>query len=291
MMNILENKKKHIIYEDNDRVAKKLERYLNSTILKMYKDEVCKFEVSQGSTIMPFDVIVYFLLGSGNSRREDIINKAWDFVYNATGKSSGVYSEIVDDCQEPMNLQESIRKILKEETSLQSRVKEMIESKGVVVASKVVGGIDNLVKILKLDLDDLETQEELAKNFLEFLKPTELEVVGVEKRISSSGNIILNILYRNTHQQINFRSNLIYFFLEKLNNFFPFKIKGAHEPNFSPYVKKISIDVTPYDDEDEDEMNLQETELTERCWKGYTQKGMKTMFGKRYPNCVKIKKK
>jgi hypothetical protein len=34
----------------------------------------------------------------------------------------------------------------------------------------------------------------------------------------------------------------------------------------------------------------QETELTERCWKGYTQKGMKTMFGKRYPNCVKIKK-
>jgi len=31
----------------------------------------------------------------------------------------------------------------------------------------------------------------------------------------------------------------------------------------------------------------QETEITERCWKGYTQKGMKTMFGKRYPNCVK----
>ena len=30
-----------------------------------------------------------------------------------------------------------------------------------------------------------------------------------------------------------------------------------------------------------------EGELTERCWKGYTQKGMKTMFGKRYPNCVK----
>ncbi len=27
--------------------------------------------------------------------------------------------------------------------------------------------------------------------------------------------------------------------------------------------------------------------LTEKCWKGYTQKGFKTMFGKRYPNCVK----
>lgn len=30
--------------------------------------------------------------------------------------------------------------------------------------------------------------------------------------------------------------------------------------------------------------------LNERCWKGYTQKGMKTMFGKQYPNCVKITK-
>jgi hypothetical protein len=36
--------------------------------------------------------------------------------------------------------------------------------------------------------------------------------------------------------------------------------------------------------------SLSETEITERCWKGYTQKGMKTMFGKRYPNCVKNKK-
>jgi len=39
------------------------------------------------------------------------------------------------------------------------------------------------------------------------------------------------------------------------------------------------------------EEEINESELTERCWKGYTQKGMKTMFGKRYPNCVKITKK
>ena len=35
---------------------------------------------------------------------------------------------------------------------------------------------------------------------------------------------------------------------------------------------------------------MKEGELIERCWAGYTQKGMKTMFGKRYPNCVKKKK-
>ena len=27
--------------------------------------------------------------------------------------------------------------------------------------------------------------------------------------------------------------------------------------------------------------------VAEKCWKGYEKKGMKTMFGKRYPNCVK----
>jgi hypothetical protein len=31
----------------------------------------------------------------------------------------------------------------------------------------------------------------------------------------------------------------------------------------------------------------EEEEMTEACWKGYTKKGMKTMFGKKYPNCVK----
>jgi len=32
-------------------------------------------------------------------------------------------------------------------------------------------------------------------------------------------------------------------------------------------------------------------ELEEACWSGYHKEGMKTMFGKRYPNCVKNKKK
>ena len=31
--------------------------------------------------------------------------------------------------------------------------------------------------------------------------------------------------------------------------------------------------------------------LTEKCWPGYEKKGMKKMFGKMYPNCVKKKKK
>ena len=34
-----------------------------------------------------------------------------------------------------------------------------------------------------------------------------------------------------------------------------------------------------------------EEKLDEKCWPGYEKKGMKTMFGKRYPNCVKKKVK
>jgi hypothetical protein len=33
---------------------------------------------------------------------------------------------------------------------------------------------------------------------------------------------------------------------------------------------------------------LEDLNLDEKCWSGYKKKGMKTMFGKRYPNCVKV---
>ena len=61
--------------------------------------------------------------------------------------------------------------------------------------------------------------------------------------------------------------------------------------NFFSYIQDEyeSMIVKYYRNNTEDEL-YENTELTERCWKGYTQKGMKTMFGKRYPNCVKIKK-
>jgi hypothetical protein len=39
---------------------------------------------------------------------------------------------------------------------------------------------------------------------------------------------------------------------------------------------------------DSGEHNVQGS-MDEACWKGYKKKGMKTMFGKRYPNCVKVK--
>jgi hypothetical protein len=59
------------------------------------------------------------------------------------------------------------------------------------------------------------------------------------------------------------------------------------------YLKKLRNDETQRlsGNNPLEEREMKEGELTERCWKGYTQKGMKTMFGKRYPNCVKKTKK
>lgn len=52
------------------------------------------------------------------------------------------------------------------------------------------------------------------------------------------------------------------------------------------YIKRDSQEKNTLNNQE-----MTEGEITERCWKGYTQKGMKTMFGKRYPNCVKKTKK
>ena len=38
-----------------------------------------------------------------------------------------------------------------------------------------------------------------------------------------------------------------------------------------------------------DQQSVTENQLDETCWKGYHKEGMKTMFGKKYPNCIKNK--
>ena len=42
---------------------------------------------------------------------------------------------------------------------------------------------------------------------------------------------------------------------------------------------------------EDDKVAQKKKKVDEACWKGYEKKGMKTMFGKRYPNCVKKTKK
>ena len=86
-----------------------------------------------------------------------------------------------------MNLQESIRRILKEETSLSIKLKNLIDNKGIDMASTAVGGIKNVAKILNLDLDDVDTQEMLVKNFIYHTKVDQIDVSFIEVRSSGGG--------------------------------------------------------------------------------------------------------
>ena len=69
------------------------------------------------------------------------------------------------------------------------------------------------------------------------------------------------------------------------------KLKG--EGNIEAWVQSKITKAADYIDAaadylDSGEHNVQGS-MDEACWKGYKKTGMKTMFGKRYPNCVKIK--
>jgi hypothetical protein len=290
-------------------------------------------------------------------------------------------------------MKDIIKKILKEETSLQSKLQSMIDTKGIDMASTAVGGMKNVAKILNLDLNDVDTQSMLVKNFIENTKVDEVDVQSVDVRPSASGKI-LTVNFKTDDTAANVASWYVREICEYLSKeLFPFRVQPSWNPVFASggckifldaniigdeedenivtenrinpslrrrfgqdlddleirkvirvvmndkyledyvhydsFVDDVVSDVTDYffdennimvgDDnnyslhrefydyikdeyesmivkyyrnnteEDEDEL-YENTELTERCWKGYTQKGMKTMFGKRYPNCVKIKK-
>ena len=292
-----------------------------------------------------------------------------------------------------MIMKDIIKKILKEETSLQSKLQSMIDTKGIDIASTAVGGMKNVAKILNLDLNDVDTQSMLVKNFIENTKVDEIDVQSVDVRPSASGKI-LTVNFKTDDTAANVASWYVREICEYLNKeLFPFSVQPSWNPvfasggckifldanvigdeedenivtenrinpslrrrlsqdlddleirkiirvvmgdkyledynNYDSFVDDVVMGVSDYlfdennisisdgnnyslqwelydylmdeysdmiikyyrshKEEDEDEL-YENTELTERCWKGYTQKGMKTMFGKRYPNCVKIKK-
>lgn len=158
-----------------------------------------------------------------------------------------------------MNIKKSIKQILKEETSLQEKLNHLIKSKGIVLTTKSVGGFENLTKLLELDLSDIDTQEKLIKNFINFGQFPNVNVSFMEIRYPPSGNKVIDVHY--VHEFNNpFWGETLNQIIKELNNFFPFKVGNATDPVFSNTGRpKIFIDVTPIDEEeDEEEYNDEE---------------------------------
>ena len=62
-------------------------------------------------------------------------------------------------------------------------------------------------------------------------------------------------------------------------------------PKDGANVRRVPVKKTQSNNDEKnkyEQMSFQQ--FQEKCWAGYEKKGMKTMFGKRYPNCVKKKK-
>ena len=175
-----------------------------------------------------------------------------------------------------MNLQESIRRILKEETSLSIKLKNLIDNKGIDMASTAVGGIKNVAKILNLDLDDVDTQEMLVKNFIYHTKIDQIDVSFIEVRSSVSGGKILTINLKTDDTASNVTSWYVHEICNYFNGrqdspelnktLFPFKVKPAWHPVFELSGCKIFLDAKIVDEEEEDE---EEEELTEKWSEKY----------------------
>jgi hypothetical protein len=95
--------------------------------------------------------IVYYSPENGIYDQED--NFLWNFSYEITDipNVTPEVIKIMDDYlqeNEEMSIQENIRRILREETSIQSKLLKMIKNDGIIPVAKKVNGINNLGKIL-----------------------------------------------------------------------------------------------------------------------------------------------
>jgi DNA-directed RNA polymerase subunit RPC12/RpoP len=163
-----------------------------------------------------------------------------------------------------MNLQEQIRKVLKEETTLQKNLIGLFKNQGVEVATAAVGGFDNFAKILNLNLDDIDTQEMLVKNFINYTKVDDVEVSFIEVRTSSSGNRIIKIYLETDDPTLSLESWYVNTVCDYMNNkLFPFRVKPTWTPVFVSGGAKIFLDAEIVKEEDDQE------EITEKWSEKY----------------------
>jgi hypothetical protein len=165
-----------------------------------------------------------------------------------------------------MDLKENIKRILKEETSLQSKLQNMIDTKGIDIASTAVGGMKNIAKILNLDLDDVDTQLMLVKNFIEHTKVDEIDVQSVDVRPSVSGKL-LTVNFKTDDTAANVTSWYVTVICDYLNKeLFPFRVQPSWHPVFAAKSTKIFLDAKVVDEDMETD---EEEELTEKWSEKY----------------------
>jgi len=143
-MNLQEHIRK-VLREERDR-SDLMVKLLNTTIIPQY-ETICKVEVkapwNREFSSSFYSVKVFFVGDSRLPGNDDILNEIWEIIYETFGVGVDLYSEYVKNCDETMET-------LNENTSTQKRLREVVKTQGISMASGLVGGIDTLFKILKI---------------------------------------------------------------------------------------------------------------------------------------------
>jgi len=154
------------------------------------------------------------------------------YVYKNRGKYGRIDKFYVDE--------ENNEEVITESSSIQERLNSLMKTSGVVIASKAVGGLDNLVKILKLDLKDVETQAMLVKSFIYFNVEEDIDVDFIEVKNRANRKIV-KIYFSTGSDARNIDSWYAHTIRNKMIEFFPFGIDLSWHPVNYPHAK-ILID-------------------------------------------------
>jgi hypothetical protein len=265
---------KKILREETQRnLSFNIEELLQPTVDK-YGDFVCGVRVSQ-DVMNPkkYSLTVIFVGGSGSKNwpmtqaihgsHGKVMKEMWETIYNYTGIGVELDASTVRECKDSIQHKEEQNEGL-HDTSWENEEGD---------------------KITLVDLLDATKDIPIKKISVEKLKPKLLSWDGDESEIAKIEKADLQYP--------------ILIFVDDNNRFISI-IDGHHRAQKAARhnLKTIKAKLIPISLLSKDmrkvfkhlgKQEQNESELTERCWKGYTQKGMKTMFGKRYPNCVKKK--
>jgi hypothetical protein len=275
---------KRILKEETEQdLSPAIKELLESSVTPKYKDTICQIIVIPpwkrisfiDSNSEEYEIMVRVVGGIGSKKwpqtqfvhkeRDNIVRDIWHTVYNFLGISSSILIRNVISCEDLMN-ESTIPNTIKRRTNQQTLEKYIWDGEinyptlcddfedGYEYADAVIDyAIDEFIGKFDEDIYD----EDYYSDVMDYLRKLCRDKFG---------EYLIDI-YKMTCVE------------DK---------KQEEKEGVGAYAAP-AFEMKP--DHVHFKHQYNESEITERCWKGYTQKGMKTMFGKKYPNCVKIKKK
>jgi hypothetical protein len=174
-----------------------------------------------------------------------------------------------------MTIKDNIRRILKEETSIQTKIKNKIDSFGIRNVIKLMG-LNTIVKVLDLDLNDVDTQLMLVKNFIYHTKVRDIEVSFLEVKTAASGGKIIKIYFTTESNASNITSWYVNNLCDELDKLFPFRVKPSWTPVFGSGNSKVFLNSEVIKDDEESVLN-ENDELTNRILDKINQFGMESL--------------